>query len=140
MRLLFLLLLTAFTAPAQLLTEPAAAFAQAQATGRPVLLVFSGSDWCAPCIYLRRTVLTDTAFVRYAGQHLVLLEADFPQRKRLPTALVAAYEKLADAHNPEGSFPKLVLLAPDQKRLATLSTLRQTPATLAAQLAGLIEK
>ena len=135
--LLFALgLLLAPASQAQVLTEPAAAFAQAQATGRPVLLVFSGSDWCAPCIHLKRDVLTDTTFLRYAGQHVVLLEADFPQRKKLPPPLVAAYEQLAEAYNKEGTFPKLVLIGPDKKLLATLSTLRQTPATMVAQLAG----
>lgn len=129
-------LLLASASQAQVLTEPAAAFAQAQATGRPVLLIFSGSDWCAPCIHLRRDVLADTTFLRYAGQHVVLLEADFPQRKKLPPPLVAAYEQLAEAYNREGTFPKLVLLTADKKVRATLSTLRQTPATMVAQLNG----
>ena len=140
MRFLFLSLLSlllGFASRAQALTDPTEAFAQAQATNRPVLLVFSGSDWCAPCIQLKRQVLTDTAFLRYARQRVVLLEADFPQRKKLPAPLVAAYEQLAEAYNPAGTFPKLVVVAADKRLVAVLSTLRQTPTTLVAQLGQL---
>jgi thiol-disulfide isomerase/thioredoxin len=131
-------LFVVFIGQAQVLTDPVAAFAQAQATNRPVLLVFSGSDWCAPCIQLERQVLTDAAFLRYAKEHVVLLEADFPQRKKLPPPLVAAYEQLAETYNQEGSFPKLVVIGSDRKRVAALSALRQTPATLMAQLDRLL--
>ena len=132
--LLFFSLAWATVGRAQVLTDPAEAFRQSQATGQPVLLVFSGSDWCAPCIQLDRQVLADSAFLRYAKTRVVLLEADFPQRKKLSPALVAAYEALAEAYNPEGSFPKLVVISHDRKRVIALLALRQTTATLIAQL------
>lgn len=128
------LLLAARPAPAQVFTDPDAAFGQAQATDRPVLLVFSGSDWCAPCIHLEREVLTDSAFLRYADGRVVVLKADFPQRRKLPAPLVAAYEALADAYNPEGAFPKLVIISADRKRFRSLSAVQQTPGTLLEQL------
>lgn len=123
---------------AQTLTEPQAAFDQAQALDRPVLLVFSGSDWCAPCIHLERQVLADSVFQRYAAGHIVVLKADFPQQTKLSPTLLAAYERLADAYNREGAFPKLVVISPDRSRVTPLSSFRQTPATLVAQLRRLL--
>lgn len=39
----------------------------------PVVLVFQGSDWCAPCIKLSKRVWETETFLSYAKQHYVLL-------------------------------------------------------------------
>lgn len=121
------------------LLDPNEAFRAAQESGKAVLVVFSGSDWCAPCIRLEREVLADSSFLRYAGEHVILLKADFPQRKKIVQPLQSACEKLADAYNPEGAFPKLLVISPDKKRVAAISSFRQTPATLVAQLQRILE-
>ena len=130
---LFLFLLTSLV-KGQILIDPNQAFKAAQESGKPVLLVFSGSDWCAPCIRFEREILSDASFLRYAESHLILLKADFPQRKTIAQPLRLAYEKLADTYNQEGAFPKIIVVRPDQKALATLAFLKQTPATFVADL------
>jgi thiol-disulfide isomerase/thioredoxin len=132
--------LTISAGQAQVLVDPTEAFGAAQASGKPVLLVFSGSDWCAPCIRLEREVLSDSVFLRYAADHLILLKADFPQRKKQAQPLKAACEKLADTYNQEGAFPKLLLISPDKKRIVPVSSVQQTPATLMAQLQRMLSK
>ncbi len=79
---------------------------------RNILLVFQGSDWCAPCIKMERSIWLSDVFIEYASQHLVLIKADFPKRKAnaLPASLHASNEKLADIYNKEGAFPFVVLL------------------------------
>jgi thiol-disulfide isomerase/thioredoxin len=140
-RLFWLLgILTVSVSQAQVLIDPTEAFGAAQASGKPVLLVFSGSDWCAPCIRLEREVLSDSAFLRYAGHHIVLLKADFPQRKKQAQPVKVAYEKLAEAYNQEGAFPKLLVVSPDKKRVITISSVQQTPATLTAQLQRILNR
>lgn len=141
-RLLFglLVMLSVSVSQAQVLIDPAEAFGVAQASGKPVLIVFSGSDWCAPCIRLEREVLSDSTFLRYAGQHVVLLKADFPQRKKHSPLLQSAYEKLADAYNQEGAFPKLLVVSPDKKKVTAVSSVQQTPATLTAQLQRILNQ
>ncbi|MEO1257784.1 MAG: thioredoxin family protein [Bacteroidota bacterium] len=78
---------------------------------RPIALVFSGSDWCKPCIQMRSTILEDDTFVDFANRKLVLMEVDFPYKKanRLPKKQRAQNEKLADQYNPKGTFPLIVL-------------------------------
>ena len=49
--------------------------------GRNILLVFSGSDWCAPCMKLEKNIWESKEFIDDSNQHFVLLRADFPKRK-----------------------------------------------------------
>ena len=48
---------------------------------KKLLLVFSGSDWCIPCIRLEKEVWQDSVLA-YAKEKLVLYRADFPKRKK----------------------------------------------------------
>ena len=48
---------------------------------RHIILVFQGSDWCAPCIKLERGLWSTEEFKAYAKEHFVLLKADFPRKK-----------------------------------------------------------
>ena len=78
----------------------------------PIVLVFQGSDWCAPCIRLDREVWATEAFRTYAETHFVMLKADFPRRKQnaLPPAQAEANARLAEHYNKNGIFPMVVVL------------------------------
>jgi len=116
------------TARAQVEPDPEKAFQQARQSGKKILVVFSGSDWCLPCIRLEKNILTDSVFRLFAREHLVIVEADFPQRKKIPPPLRTQYETLADRFDPEGAFPKIVLLRADRSLVGVLSYTSQTPA------------
>lgn len=125
--LLIICAMSSRTAQAQMMHYPDKAFEMAQATGKDVMLVFSGSDWCIPCIQFNKKILSDSSFLRFAGDHLVLLEADFPQRKKIEAALRNQYDSLAAIFNPKGAFPQVVLLSPEKKLRAYVPTRQQTP-------------
>src|ERR1700735_1061793 len=63
-----------------------------------ILINFSGSDWCGPCIRLRKEILESSTFEDYAKDNLVLVRADFPRQKKnqLDAAQVKRNEALAD--------------------------------------------
>jgi thioredoxin-related protein len=84
---------------------------------RYILLNFSGSDWCGPCIRLHDEVFESQPFKELAGTNLVLLNADFPRLKKnqLPKDQQEQNEHLADTYNSKGSFPLTVLLTSDGK-------------------------
>lgn len=84
----------------------------AQQTHRLILLNFSGSDWCGPCIKLKQTVFESADFQQYAADHLVLVRADFPRKTKnqLSAQQTARNETLAEAYNRAGKFPFTVLL------------------------------
>jgi thioredoxin-related protein len=87
----------------------------------PVLLVFSGSDWCAPCIKLERNIWQSQEFIDYSEEHFVLLRADFPRNKKhqLPEEQLKKNETLAEKYNTRGFFPLVVLLDSDGNVLGT---------------------
>lgn len=118
---------------AQAFTDATAAFAEAQQTHKPVLLVFSGSDWCAPCIRLEKEVLSQPGFESVLDG-VVKLHADFPQRTKQSKALRIQNEQLAERFNPQGAFPHLVLLSPAQEVLQVLDTRQPSVSSLTAQI------
>ena len=81
-------------------------------TDRPIVLVFQGSDWCAPCIKLDRDIFQSEEFKLYAKDHFVMLQADFPKKKKnaLPEELTAKNNSLAERFNKRGIFPLVVVL------------------------------
>ena len=84
-----------------------------------VLLTFSGSDWCGPCIRLHKDYFQSEVFGNYAGDNLVMVNADFPRLKKnqLPKEQQTKNNAMADRYNKEGSFPLTVLLNADGKVL-----------------------
>lgn len=86
-----------------------------------ILLNFSGSDWCGPCIMLRRDYLESQIFTDMAKENLVLVNADFPRKKKNigTEEQVKRNEDLAEIYNKDGNFPLTLLLDADGKVLKT---------------------
>jgi thiol-disulfide isomerase/thioredoxin len=82
-----------------------------------MLLNFSGSDWCGPCIRLRKLVFESRVFISYADSNLVLINADFPRLKKnkLSKEQQKKNDRIADKYNPKGIFPYTALLDADGK-------------------------
>jgi thiol-disulfide isomerase/thioredoxin len=108
-------------------------------TKRPVLLIFSGSDWCAPCIRFERTILSEPTFQSYADENLTIVKADFPQRKKISDDQKKQNEALADQYNPKGLFPHIVLLNADHSVMATLTYSSQTPDQFISKIRSYVE-
>ena len=68
-------------------------------SSRPVLMEFTGSDWCPPCKMMKAQVFDSDAFKSYAADHLVLLELDFPRGGSQPAELKAQNEALAKKYH-----------------------------------------
>ena len=106
-------------AEATWLTDFETAQARARSEKKLLLIEFTGSDWCPPCIMLGRQVFSQPEFKEYAAQHLVLLEVDFPRTKELSAEQRAANEKLAEQFGIDG-FPTVIILAPDGRKIGEL--------------------
>jgi len=111
------------------LTDFAQAKEIASKESKPIILVFQGSDWCAPCIKLDREIWNTEAFKTYAAEHYVMLQADFPRRKKnaLSDTQTTANAKLAEAYNRHGIFPFVVVLNSNGKVLGETSYKKTTP-------------
>jgi len=88
---------------------------------KAILIVFQGSDWCAPCIKMKKEIWSSETFQDFAKEKLVLLEADFPRRKKnqLPEAQQAHNAQLAEKYNPQGYFPYAILINGEEELLGS---------------------
>ena len=91
----------------------------AQAEHKLILLNFSGSDWCGPCIRMHKEIFESNDFTAYAADHLILVNADFPRLKKheLSKDQQAKNDQLADKYDQDGIFPLTVILNADGKVL-----------------------
>jgi thioredoxin-related protein len=91
----------------------------AESEHKLILINFSGSDWCGPCIRMHKEIFENNSFAQYANEHLVLVNADFPRLKKhaLSEDQQAKNDQLADKYNKEGIFPLTLLLTTSGKIL-----------------------
>ncbi len=78
----------------------------------PVMLNFTGSDWCHWCIQIEEKVFSKSAWQDYAKSNAVLVTIDFPRRSELPEQIVARNERLQIEYGVEG-YPTLVVFDSD---------------------------
>lgn len=90
---------------------------KAQKENKNILLVFSGSDWCGPCIKLEKVVWKSPEFQAEADKNWVIYRADFPNKRKnqLAPDMVESNNKLAEKYNKNGIFPLVMLLDPKGK-------------------------
>lgn len=117
------------------------ALSNAKRLDKPIVLIFSGSDWCGPCISLDKRIWQSKEFQNYAREHYVLYKADFPRKKNnaLEESKVRENKALAEKFNPKGYFPLVVILNKNQNVLGTTGFKKGTPANYIAHLNSLIK-
>ena len=101
-------------------TNYKAALEQAAKENKPVLLDFTGSDWCGWCIKLNKETFSQPEFQDFAKKNLILVEVDFPQGKPQPAEVKKQNEELQQKFQVQG-FPTLVLLNSQGKMIANNS-------------------
>lgn len=114
------------------------ALKKATAEDKPVMLVFAGSDWCAPCIKLEKEIFQSALF-EAEKKNWVLYKADFLKKSKLPAAVKKENGQLADQYNQEGYFPLVVVLNSTGKVLGKLSYSKDTPAAYIKKLREFIQ-
>lgn len=100
-------------------TDFETALATAKSENKNVLLIFSGSDWCAPCMKLEKNVFHTEIFKSESAANWVIYKADFPKKKAnaLPKEVQAQHDKLAEKYNRDGNFPFVLVLDSNGKVL-----------------------
>lgn len=91
----------------------------AKNSNKLIILNFSGSDWCGPCIRMHKEIFGSSVFTSFASENLVMVNADFPRlrKNQLPAEQQSKNDKLADIYNKQGKFPMTLLLNADGKVL-----------------------
>lgn len=89
--------------------------------GKPILAMFTGSDWCPPCKEFERDVAYSKEFLRYTTGKVVLLKLDFPQHMLQAPELIAQNEALAGRIGGE-EYPRFYLLDAKGEVITKLNT------------------
>jgi thiol-disulfide isomerase/thioredoxin len=117
--------------------------AAAKAQGKDLLIDFGGSDWCAPCKWLKERILSKAEFIERAGGTFVLVDIDLLVSGRIPIAAdrKRRYEELQERYGI-ASVPTVVLAAADGRPYArtTYRDAFQTPETYWNYLAPLPDR
>ena len=98
------------------LTSYDEALAAAERTGRPILTIFTGSDWCLHCHTLEENVLQTETFSRWAEDRVVLLLIDLPQQG-ISQEERQSRSRVCIKYGVR-SFPSALLIGPDGTRIA----------------------
>ena len=114
LKIVSLLLLFSLTINAQETTRLSfeQSLEKAKTENKNVLLFFSGSDWCAPCVKFKKHFVETEQFKTFSAENLIVFNADFPRLKKnkLADNITQENEKLADKYNNSGLFPLILLL------------------------------
>lgn len=101
------------------LTDYKEAEQKAKTTNKPLLLEFTGSDWCPPCRQLQQQILSTPEFEEYAKSNFVLVELDYPRSKVQSPEIAQQNLTLARRFRIE-VFPTVIILSSDGKKLGEL--------------------
>ncbi len=120
------------------LTSLDAAKQTATLENKPILIVFSGSDWCIWCIRLEAEVFEKQEFIDYAKTHFVLLKLDFPMNNTQLNEERQRAESVRREYLVE-SFPTVIIAAADGTELARTGYQRGGAAEYVKHLAELLK-
>lgn len=95
--------------------------AEARETGKFMMIFFTGSDWCPPCIALNKEVLSRKAFYDFAKEHLILVKVDEPEGYILEEAVRLQNERLNVIYRVFFSYPTVVLTDSEGMEIARTS-------------------
>lgn len=122
------------------MTDWEAAKAKAKEEKKPILINFTGTDWCGWCIRIEKEVFSQKEFQEYAAKNLILMEVDFPKRKEQAAELKAQNKALDKEFKIEG-YPTIYLLDAEGKKISEDIGYREGgPAAYTKYLQSLIDK
>lgn len=107
----------------------------------PMILNFTGSDWCGWCKLMDKNVFAEDGWKKYAAESVVLVTLDFPKDKSIvPEKYVERNKELQGEFGVRG-FPTYVVLDSDGKtKLGQLGAGKEkTPESFIVEFEGVVK-
>lgn len=95
-------------------TDMNKAVALSNSSKKPMLLFFTGSDWCGWCIRLQNEVLKTPDFATWAKKNVVLVELDYPRRTPQTPEIQKQNAELQQGFQIQG-FPTIYFVNAENK-------------------------
>lgn len=80
---------------------------------KPIMLFFTGSDWCGWCMRLKKEVFNFPEFETWTKENVVLVELDFPRRKAIDPKILNQNRELARIFGVSG-YPTVWFVNPQK--------------------------
>lgn len=77
---------------------------------KPILIYFTGSDWCGPCKILKSKLFNTKEFQDFSNENLVLYQADFPKNKDLVAPDNRNTNEQLSNRYKQNSFPTMIMI------------------------------
>ena len=94
------------------------AIEQSRSSSKPILLFFTGSDWCGWCHKLEKEVLNTPEFAQEAGNQFIFVTVDFPLYKPADSKTAEQNKRLQKKYDVKG-FPTLVIIDKNEQTIGT---------------------
>jgi protein disulfide-isomerase len=91
---------------------------ESKSTSKPILLLFTGTGWCAYCDKLEEEVLNTPDFARAVGNKFIFVKVNYPTPDNLPAKLAAQHKQLQEKYDIRG-FPSVILIDSQQKKIGS---------------------
>ena len=111
----------------------------AKASGKYIMLDFSGSDWCGWCKKLEKEVFSQDTFKDFAEKNLVCVLVDFPRKKKQTGELKQQNRDLATKYGIQG-YPTIIILSPGGEPVAMTGYLQGGSRNYVQHLNEIIER
>ncbi len=106
---------------------------EAEKSGKPIMLDFTGSDWCGWCVKLKKEVFDQQEFKKFSKENLFLVELDFPRGKTQSSKIKEQNQKLAQKYEIQG-YPALIILNAKGEKIGEMGYVEGGPEPFIAQL------
>ena len=106
---------------------------------KPILINFTGSDWCQWCFKIRDEIFSQKEFIEYAKKNLVLLQFDYPRSKEQSAGMKAYNQQIAGEFGIKG-FPTILLLDKDGSQIAQMGYEQGGPTKYIKMIEGNLAK
>lgn len=86
------------------------ALSKAKSEKKPILIYFTGSDWCGPCKTLKSKLFDTEKFKDFSDKKMVLYKADFPKNKDLVAPDNRVINEQLSSRYAQSSFPTMIVI------------------------------
>ena len=80
---------------------------------KPLMLFFTGSDWCGWCIRLQNEVFKKEEFTKWAKENVILVELDYPRRTPQDQTVKQQNQQMQQIFQVRG-YPTIWLVNPEK--------------------------
>lgn len=110
------------TSHAQLKKSPdyETARAEAKANNKDIMIVLTGSEWCKPCVKMKKNVFENQEFIDYATERFVIFEVNLGRHWDMDSKVYQNYSYFKDKYQ-SNALPTLIILGSDETKKAVIS-------------------